>query len=85
MVTRVVLASPELFDPGFVIHFCFSYMYDVWVLFLLRFSAGFFLLMRDSLISLEVLDFSFFLALSLYLFVEMKCGVLYLASSIISD
>ena len=85
MVTRYVLASLEVLDPGFVIQFCFLYVYDVWVLFLLRFSADFFWLMRDSLISLEVLDSSFFFALSLYLFVEMKCGVLYLASSIISD
>ena len=85
MVTRDVLASPKVFDPGFVIRFCFSHVYDVWVLFLLRFSTGFFLLMQDSLISLEVLHSSFFFALSLYFDVEMKFGELYLASSIIVD
>ena len=57
----------------------------MWVLFLLRFSAGFFLLTQDSLIFSKVLDFSSFLGLSLYLFIELRCGVFYLASSLISD
>ena len=52
MVMRDVLASSEVFNFGFVIHFCFLDLYDVWVLFPLRFSAGFFLLTQDSLISL---------------------------------